>query len=103
MQGCRSRAAANYVEIYRHCENDPVVTARLLDALEAEGIVHNDELVPLRGSEDFGLFGDTAKSAMFFCSDREPPQLHNPDYDFPDSLIAIGARIFVRVVRYMLG
>jgi metal-dependent amidase/aminoacylase/carboxypeptidase family protein len=30
------------------------------------------------------------------------PTLHNPDYDFPDELIPIGARIFARVVKLLL-
>lgn len=55
-------------------------------------------------SEDFGRFGDVAKSAMFFIgSGEEQPALHNPDYDFPDALIPIGARIFLRISRDILG
>jgi len=49
-------------------------------------------------------FGHRAKSAMFFLGAGENhPALHNPDYDFPDDLIAIGARVFLRTVRNMLG
>jgi metal-dependent amidase/aminoacylase/carboxypeptidase family protein len=29
--------------------------------------------------------------------------LHNPDYDFPDDLIPIGARLFMRTIRDLLG
>ena len=58
----------------------------------------------MRASEDFGLFGRASKSAMLFLGSGEThPQLHNPDYDFPDDLIPIGARIFLRVARTMLG
>jgi metal-dependent amidase/aminoacylase/carboxypeptidase family protein len=31
------------------------------------------------------------------------PGLHNPDYDFPDGLIEIGARVFMRTLRDLLG
>ena len=31
------------------------------------------------------------------------PQLHNPDYDFPDAMIALGARLFQRVMTDILG
>ena len=42
--------------------------------------------------------------AMFFLGAGERhPSLHNPDYDFPDDLIRIGARIFARVAANLLG
>jgi metal-dependent amidase/aminoacylase/carboxypeptidase family protein len=31
------------------------------------------------------------------------PSLHNPDYNFPDDLIQIGAKIFTRTARDLLG
>jgi metal-dependent amidase/aminoacylase/carboxypeptidase family protein len=76
----------------------------LLRALDDEGIRHSEDALPMRASEDFGLFGKTAKSAMFFLGAGERhPALHNPDYDFPDDLIPIGARVFMRVARNILG
>ena len=48
----------------------------------------------MRASEDFGRFGQRAPAAMFFLGAGENhPGLHNPDYDFPDGLIEIGARV----------
>ena len=29
--------------------------------------------------------------------------LHNPDYDFPDDLIPVGARIYAQIVHDILG
>jgi metal-dependent amidase/aminoacylase/carboxypeptidase family protein len=41
---------------------------------------------------------------MFYLGAGETsPALHNPDYDFPDDLIPIGAKVFMRVVRQVLG
>ena len=41
---------------------------------------------------------------MFFLGAGERhPTLHNPDYDFPDDLIPIGSRIFMRTARNLLG
>jgi metal-dependent amidase/aminoacylase/carboxypeptidase family protein len=58
----------------------------------------------MRASEDFGIFGHASKSAMLYLgSGVDRPNLHNPDYDFPDDLIAIGARIFMRTARNLLG
>ena len=71
--------------------------------MDVEGIVHDDRELPMRASEDFGRFGHGAKSAMLFLGSGEnTPQLHNPDYDFPDDLIPIGARIFMRTVANLL-
>lgn len=93
-----------YQDVFDHCENAPEAVAHLRRALEAEGIPHGPQGLPLRASEDFGRFGQLAPSAMFLLGAGEDrPSLHNPDYDFPDELIAIGARIFMRTARDILG
>ncbi|WP_102224576.1 amidohydrolase [Acidimangrovimonas sediminis] len=89
---------------FRACTNDPGAVARLRDALETEGIPHDAANLPMRASEDFGRFGGVAKAAMFLLgSGIESPALHNPDFDFPDSLIPVGTRVFHRVLRDILG
>jgi metal-dependent amidase/aminoacylase/carboxypeptidase family protein len=40
---------------------------------------------------------------FWFGSGERSPQLHNPDFDFPDALIEPGARILMRVLRNMIG
>lgn len=96
--------AIDYHEIFVASLNDGEATAHLAAALNEEGIAHDEEGLPMRASEDFGAFGHGSKSAMLFLgAGVERPNLHNPDYDFPDDLIAIGARIFMRVSRNMLG
>jgi metal-dependent amidase/aminoacylase/carboxypeptidase family protein len=94
----------DYHEIFVASVNAPEAVNCLRGALDAEGIRHSEEALPMRASEDFGLFGRAAKSAMFFLGAGEHlPALHNPDYDFPDDLIPIGSRVFMRVARDMLG
>jgi amidohydrolase len=85
--------------------NDAAAITRLTAALDALNIPHDDRNLPLRGSEDFGRFGvDGTKMAMMFLGSGERhPQLHNPDYDFPDSLIPLGANLFQRVLTDILG
>jgi amidohydrolase len=96
--------AIGYEDIFLHCENAPEAVDHLVRALDAEGVVHDAGTLPMRGSEDFGRFRAIAPSAMFFLGSGEShPALHNPDYDFPDELIAVGARIFMRVTRDILG
>jgi amidohydrolase len=94
----------SYHDVFRHCENDAEAVAHLTAAMRAENVSYDDSGLPMRPSEDFGLFGDAAKSAMFFLgSGKDYPALHNPDYDFPDDLIPIGARVFMRTARDLLG
>jgi amidohydrolase len=96
--------AIDYHEIFVASLNDAEATAHLAAALDAEGISHDGEQLPMRASEDFGLFGHDAKSAMLYLgAGTDRPNLHNPDYDFPDDLIPIGARIFMRVAKDLLG
>ncbi len=82
----------------------PTAVAHLSVALEAERVPYDCAGLPMRASEDFGRFGKIAPAAMFFLGAGEScASLHNPDYDFPDALIAIGARIMMRVLRDLLG
>ena len=92
-----------YEDIFRHCENDPDATAILTSALDAESITWLTEGLPMRASEDFGRFGDITKSAMFLLgAGADHPRLHQPDYDFPDDLIPIGASVFIRAIQSAL-
>lgn len=54
--------------------------------------------VPFRWGEDFGLFTQKYKGALFCLGAGENcPALHSPDYDFPDEIIETGIRIFYRI------
>lgn len=55
---------------------------------------------PFRWSEDFGCFASVAQCAMFGIGAGETvAELHNPDYDFPDELISLGADIFLGILE----
>ena len=60
---------------------------------------------PMQWSEDFGHFGrsDTNAAMIFLGSGTDQPQLHNPDFDFPDALIPQGANLFLGILRNILG
>ncbi|MFC5384775.1 amidohydrolase [Aquamicrobium segne] len=94
----------DYQEIFLASVNAAEAVAHLQQALDDEGILHTEDNLPMRASEDFGIFGQgTAASAMFFLGAGEQhPALHNPDYDFPDDLIAIGSKVFMRLVHNLL-
>lgn len=90
-------------EIFMHSENDPEAADLLRAALDDEGVSHEPGEA-LRASEDFGRFAAVSKSAMFFLGAGETaPNLHNPDYDFPDDLIPLGTKIFMRTAHNILG
>jgi amidohydrolase len=92
-----------YRDVFSHCLNNAEAVAHLRNALDAEGVHHSVEGLPLRGSEDFGRFNDRSKAAMFLLGAGEKhPGLHEPTYDFPDELIAIGAKVFMRALRNLL-
>ena len=94
----------DYDEVFVASLNAPEAVEHLRAALDAEGIAHDEGELPMRASEDFGLFGRGSKSAMFYLGAGENmPALHNPDYDFPDDLIPIGAGVFMRAARDLLG
>lgn len=98
--------AISYEDIFHQCSNAPAAVNALRQAFGEEAISHDEgpTALPMKASEDFGLFGRVAPSAMFFLGAGEGhPRLHNPDYDFPDALIEVGARAFMRTIRNLLG
>ena len=84
--------------------NDPDAYNVAVAAMDAIGTPHGDLGVPMRASEDFGVFGWGAKAAMLCLGPGENyATLHNPDYDFNDDLIPVGCAIFERIARDLLG
>ena len=84
--------------------NDPEPTAIMRRVLDARNVAFEEMAEPYRGSEDFGRFGETAQTAMILLgAGMDVSALHNPDYDFPDDLIPIGAGILTDAAREILG
>ncbi|HCC71991.1 MAG TPA: amidohydrolase [Bacteroidales bacterium] len=60
----------------------------------------NEMTVPLRWSEDFSHFTKAFPGAMFgLGAGINHPALHNPDYDFPDKILATGINMFLNIYR----
>ncbi|MFT6333493.1 MAG: amidohydrolase [Saprospiraceae bacterium] len=60
-------------------------------------------LYPFKWGEDFGLFTQYYKGAMFgIGSGEHTPALHNPDYDFPDAIIPTGVNLFYEIATNIL-
>ena len=94
-------------EIFDHFAasiNDKEAHDIAVNAMKALNINYGSIGVPMRASEDFGIFGKQSKAAMLCLGPGENyAALHNPDYDFNDDLIPIGTSIFERITRDLLG
>lgn len=90
-------------DVFQASVNDDECAERVANAANHCGnkVIWLDE--PLRWSEDFGALSQTAKGAMFaFGAGIDLPQIHNPDYDFPDQLISQGRDIFFKIYSDLL-
>ncbi len=93
-----------YEDVFEACTNDADAVDILTTACAEQSVPCQLSPEPQRFSEDFGQFGQGAKTAMFWLgAGQHHPQLHNPDYDFPDALIPIGTGIFLSAIRRVLG
>ncbi len=93
-----------YHDVFDACSNAPEAVAVLEAALEATGTPWAVAEHPQSWSEDFGQFGQRAKAAMVWLgSGEDQPQLHNPDFDFPDALVPVGIGLFREAIRRVLG
>ncbi len=96
--------AIEFDDVFDACANHPEAVEVLRTAAAAAGCPVQMQELPQRWSEDFGQFAKGAKTAMFWLGSGEAqPQLHNPDYDFPDAAIPAGAGIFLHAIRDLLG
>ncbi|MGP9789825.1 amidohydrolase [Roseinatronobacter sp. NSM] len=83
--------------------NDPAAAAIVARAAARLDMPKGEFALPMRASEDFGAFGGASRMALFFLGAGEGvPSLHNPDYDFPDALIAPAVRLFRAILQECL-
>ncbi len=92
-----------YDDIFEACINSAEAVKILTEACRIRDVPCSLVPTPQRFSEDFGQFGKGAQTAMFWLgAGRDHPQLHNPNYDFPDALIPIGTEIFLTAIEETL-
>ncbi|SPJ27693.1 amidohydrolase [Falsiruegeria mediterranea] len=92
-------------DVFRAVVNDVEATGIARTAAGALGQNCLEMPSPMRWSEDFGRFGDDgAQTALLYLGAGEShPQLHNPDYDFPDALIPVAVDLFFQILRDILS
>lgn len=65
-------------------------------------IVHPE--FPFSWTEDFSYYLQKYRGAFFgLGSGVDHPQLHNPNYDFPDEIIPTGIEMFTQIIKSLLG
>ncbi len=76
----------------------------VINDLANENKIDTEELAhPFRWSEDFAHFTQKYKGVLFgIGSGTEHPQLHNPDYDFPDDIIETGVNMFYKIFNKII-
>lgn len=98
------KATVRYTRGYPVTENHPDATNRFREIARAE--VGADRLVeidrPAMGGEDFAYYGQVVPACFFLLGQRPTgeatmPELHSPRYDFNDSTIETGVRLFRRL------
>lgn len=90
----------NYVESFAATHNHPEAWHIGLDAAKKLNLDIRHVEKPFRWSEDFGLFSSHTKTLLFgLGSGLDHPQLHEPNFDFPDELIESGVSMFAEIAK----
>ena len=93
-----------YEEVFPATVNDPDCKRLLENAAKKQDLRLEVREKPFKWSEDFGHFTAKYSGALFgLGSGTSQPALHNPDYDFPDTLIPTGIKIFKNVYEQLLN
>ncbi|HUX53910.1 MAG TPA: amidohydrolase [Williamwhitmania sp.] len=98
------KADISYVEEFPAAVNSSDAIAYVEKAANQASIPIVELVKPNGWSEDFAHFCLHCKSAIFgLGSGVDHPELHRPDYDFPDEIIEPGVNLFHGIVRQLLG
>lgn len=92
-----------YVEEFPATINNKDMVHCIERASENAGIEYQYLEHPFRWSEDFAHFTQNFQGALFgLGSGKNHPQLHNPDYDFPDEIIENGVSVFYKIYNQII-
>jgi amidohydrolase len=98
------KVEVSWQDVFSTVVNDLEATNIAREAACAKGFSILEMDHPMRWSEDFGRFGlDGVRASMIFLGAGETqPQLHNPDYDFPDALLPLGTGLLLTIIEQIL-
>lgn len=102
-QAHQLRLNISFREVFPATENHPEAYNLLHEIVNNKKFKITYNKTPYRWSEDFGNYLREFPGAFFgLGSGINQPKLHNPDFDFPDELIATGSEIFYDICRKFL-
>jgi len=92
----------SWTQHFRANQNDTNAVDAVVAAAQKNDYSLTHKSQPFKWGEDFGLFTQKFKGAMFgIGSGEDCPALHNPDYDFPDEIIPVGVQLFYSIYQYL--
>ena len=98
------KAEIDWTHHFRANQNDDKAVDFIRQAAIENKFLLAERDFPFKWGEDFGLFTQQFKGAMFGIGAGENcPALHNPDYDFPDEILPVGVQIFYSIITKILG
>lgn len=93
-----------WVEEFPATFNDPLCVNMIRSGALENQLSITEISEPFRWSEDFGHFTQKFKGAMFgIGAGTGHPELHHPDYDFPDEIIVPGTKMFYSIIKEVLN
>lgn len=96
--------AYEFVEYFPAVINHTECFENIKIAAQANNLQWIEKDKPFPWSEDFSHLIKNGKGAMFGLGAGEKhPQLHNPDFDFPDELIETGIAMFYQIINQHLA
>ncbi len=89
-----------WLEPFSANENDPQSVGMIKIAALRNNLPYIELQTPFSWGEDFGLFTQQYKGAIFGLGSGENcAPLHSPQYDFPDEVIETGATLFYTIAE----
>lgn len=91
-------------EPFEAVQNDAQCVEMIRGSAAKLGLDIHTPVDPFPWSEDFGVFTGAFKGALFgLGAGTKHRQLHNEYYDFPDTLIEPGVKMFYRIIAGILN
>jgi amidohydrolase len=97
------KSEISWSQVFHANLNNPEAVSYIRKAAKRENYSIVERPYPFRWGEDFGLFTQRYKGAMFgLGAGKNTPALHNPDYDYPDEITETGIRMFYQIIQEIL-
>jgi amidohydrolase len=97
------KTTISWTQVFQANNNHPEAVQTIKQAAQLNHFTISENETPFKWGEDFGLFTQNYKGAMFgLGAGKNTPALHNPDYDFPDDIIPTGVHMFYTIINEVL-